>query len=244
MVIATYDAIEKIVDDKIANSAGALQSIYDQRLGDPINFPKHQYVPHCIYFFYIRVNGNGAIKVDHYFYFEGPPDDPSKWAPILYDDVDDKIKMLAYNARPLGNGNPSPLPRHNFDTIVLRRKSYVAFFLDEGNWAFHKRLGPTPRTAMVFNKTKAGVDNYSFFDGKDLEFLMDISGTGGQQDLRTGVVLVNHMKDANGDDLTVADSPQFAFDMYFDVTFADPSSKKLTVIFDPGGTNQGPPEQP
>jgi hypothetical protein len=244
MVIATYDAIERLVEEKIANSGGALQSIYDQRLGDPGNYPKHQYVPHCIYFFYVRVNGNGAIKVDHYFYFEGPPDDPSRWTEIPYAAVDEKIKMLAYNARPLGNGNPAPLPAHNFDNIVLRRKSYVAFFLDEGHWAFHKRQGPTARYAMIFNQVKAGIDNYSFFDGKDLEFMMDITGTGGSQDLRTGIVLVNHMKDANGDDLKDIDHPRFAFDMYFDVAFVDPSSTKLTVIFDPGGTNQGPPETP
>ncbi len=245
MVIATYDTIDAYVTQSIASSGPTASTIYDQRLLDS-TFPNHQYVPHCIYFFYIRVNGNGALKVDHYFYFKGPPDDPMKWEKLEYNDVinvEGIIKQLALNARPSGVKNPAPLPDHNFANIILRRKSYVVFFLDEANWAFHKQSGG--RFAMAFNEGKSGNQpNHSFFDGHDLEIQMPIFGTQ-DEDTRTGVLLVNHMKsDAVGTDLVMGEEPEFAFDMYFDVEFADPSSQRLTVIFDPGGTNQGPPEIP
>lgn len=218
------------------------QDIYLQRLGSPDEcHKKFQYVPRCIYFFYLRLNNDGCLKVEHYFYVEGPADDPSQWKKIPYDDVEGILYELALNARPSGN-RYGRLSLKNFEKVKFRRKSYVAFFLDEGNWAFHKRADR--RSAMIFNSIKAGVkDNFSFFDAKDFQFPMPRSD--GHTDLRTGIFMINHMKkNAQGDDLEGPDPVKFAFDMFFDVRFAEPTKEKLVVIFDPGGDNQGPPQQP
>lgn len=234
MVIAAYDAIESLIVEQISRSGNSAQSIYDKRLGDS-SYPNHQYVPHCIYFFYIRINENGALKVDHYFFVKGPLEDPEQWEEIPYGDVEDILRDLARRARPSGVKDPVPLPDHNFENIAINRRSYIAFFLDEANWAFHKQV--SGKFAMSYNEQKAGVQNHSFFDAKDFEFDMP--------DSRTGVFLVNHMKaDADGNFLAVGESAKFNFDMYFDVNFADPTDQRLTIIFDPGGENQGPPEKP
>lgn len=242
MPIAPVTQIDRVIEDQIKEATDAAEfikqdrSIYKQILQEP-----DKYSPHSIYFFYMRINENGALNVDHYFYFDGPPDDPTKWAMIPYGMVGDKIKELASNGRP-GNHNPLPLPDHNFENIVFRRKSYVAFFLDEANWSFHKRQAQLGRFAMVFNETKAGDKNYSFYDAMDLSFLMDNSSGG--QSIRTGVVLINHMIGKDGKPLPAGDEQKFHFDMFFDVEFATPNQQRLVVVFDPTGTNQGPPEQP
>lgn len=254
MPIARSVYIEHLVEKQIgATPPGVVpdDGIYAQRLNDH-NYPLFAEDPHSIYFFYIRLNMNGALKVDHYFYFDGPPDDPAKWKKIPYGRIADKIEFLVHNARPSGAHNPAPLRQHNFEGVTFRRRSYVAFFLDEQNWSFHKRRVQNGRYAMIYNGEKAGArmegpiasaPNYSFFDAMDLEFLMDNSDGG--KSIRTGVVFINHMKkDAIGTPLGRNDKQPFAFDMYFDIRFADPSDQRLVVVFDPGGTNQGPPETP
>ncbi len=242
MPIANYAEVEQLIAASIAATPGTNPSIYDRRLGDP-QFPAFQAEPHCIYFFYIRFNENGALKVDHYLYFEGPENDPSQWAKIPYDQVDAKVEYLARNARPLGAGNPAPLPDHNFENVVFNRKCYVAYFLDEANWSYHSRAVAENRYGVVYNQAKAGgAPNTSFFDAKDVSFAM--TSTSGIETIRTGVVLINHMKDDRGQDLGAAAQQKFAFDMYFDVQFVDPSDSRLVVVFDPDGTNLGPPLPP
>lgn len=256
MPIAPADEIEKMIEKRIRESSlehlssdGATGPIkpVDPPVDDPgiykhvLKDPENE-SPHSIYFFYMRVNENGALCVDHYFYFDGPPDDPKKWARIPYGKVEEKIAYLAQNGRPSSTRNPIPLADHNFEKIIFRRRSYVAFFLDEANWSFHRRQAQLGRYAMVFNETKAKAKNYSFFDAMDLSFEMDNS-TGGQSK-RTGVVLINHMIGSDGKPLGPNDKQDFHFDMYFDVAFATPNNQRLVVVFDPTGTNQGPPEQP
>ena len=227
----------QIIDQVLAQQIGATPDIYTVKRNDP----GYDYVPHSVYFFYIRINNSGQLAVDHYFYFRGPPDDPTQWEEIPYEDVDDIVRTLALNARPTGAGNPAPLPAHNFENILLRRKCYVAFYVDEEHWLFHKR--DDGNNAMVFSEVKTNVTNYSFFDAKDIDIQMPRFNGG--TDTRRGVFLINHMKrDAAGNDLVEGDVVPFAFDMYFGVHFANPTTKTLTVIFDPGGTNQGPPEKP
>ena len=256
MPIANPVIVEKIIEAQILAmtppAATAPDGIYEQRLNDHIHYPKFQGDPHSIYFFYIRLNENGRLKVDHYFYFEGPPDDPKKWKKIPYNKIAKKIEFLANNARPSGARNPAPLRQHNFEGVAFRRRSYIAFFLDEENWSFHKRQLQNGRFAMLYNEEKAclqmdpklpAAPNFSFFDAMDVEFLMENSDGG--HSIRTGIVLINHMKkDSQGTPLKPRDVQPFAFDMYFDINFADPSDQQLVVVFDPGGTNQGPPEQP
>lgn len=231
--------VEQWVEEEIIEAPPA--SIYDQRYGNASEYPDHQYLPHCMYFFYMRLNDDGALKVDHYFYHRGPPEDPSSWPKISREEARALVPQLAMKARPLADMTPSPLPDHNFENIRLTRKSYVAFFFDEANWAYHRQKDG--KFAMAYNRDKAGgAENFSFFDAEDIAANLPISRGGA--DRRTGVVLINHMKsDAAGTDLE-NQGQEFAFDMYFDVEFADPTDNKLTVIFDPGGTNQGPPETP
>jgi hypothetical protein len=254
-MLLTDDIIDKAVDAEIGAAAQSTAQIIDkviqQQLGAAAgpdiytimrDKPGYDYIPHCVYFYYVRINNSGALEVDHYFYFRGPPDDPKQWEEIPYDDVPGIVKELAENARPSGKKNPAALPSHNFEGITMRRKSYVAFYVDERHWLFHKRADD--KNAMVYSDIKAGQPNYSFFDANDVEVVMPIKGSAAT-DTRTGIFMINHMKrDANGNDLVAGDALEFAFDMFFGVSFVHPTSKTLTVIFDPGGTNQGPPEKP
>jgi hypothetical protein len=70
-------------------------------------------------------------------------------------------------------------------------------------------------------------------------------GDGRGADTRSAIALINHMKqNSGGDDLPDGEAQWFEFDIYLDVDHAGTASTPLTIILDPGGTNQGPPEQP
>lgn len=246
MPISRDAMVQEAVEEQLnAAPAGTTNyDIYEKRLTVDPPVPGFHYVPRCIYFYYVRVDNSGKLRIDHYFECNGPVEDPTQWQPIPYTDVPARVKALALNGRPgTVNKNPPTLPDHNFENIIWKRRSYIAFYFDEANWHFHTYGGA--KSAVVF-KVGAGVyPNHSFFDAKDV--LLDMPNIfHGGTDKRSGIFFVNHMKmNEAGDDLALpAPSQRFEFEMFLKVQFAETSASTLTVIFDPTGTNQSPPEQP
>ena len=219
--------------------------IGEGRLGDP-NYPAFQAVPCSMYFYYVRLNSNGKLYVTHHFYPGGDPSDPTNpgpWSPIPRDrqGLTDLVRELAIGAR-LGT---LPIIGNDFQNVEWHRKSYVAVFVDEVNWKLHRLTSGDPSIVFITEPKdgRTGTDNHSFFDAMDLDIEMPIAGTGAT-DIRSAVVFINHMKvDEAGNDLQLGDTQFYQFKMFFDVAFAS-GAAGMTVIFDPGGTNEGPPLPP
>ena len=239
--------VQEVVEEELATvtTTGAINhDIYEARLtaaGGPA--PGFDYVPYCIYFYYVRIDNSGKLTIDHYFDVDGPADDPAQWQPIPYANVPGRLNALALNARPGTRvKNPPMLPDHNFDNIIWTRKSYIAIFFDEASWQFHTRSGG--KAALVFKPGPSTTPNHSFFDAQDVELTLPNSFSGGT-DQRSALFFINHMKrNEAGDDLVQGDGQMFEFEMFLKVQFAAATTNTLTVIFDPTGTNQGPPETP
>jgi hypothetical protein len=216
-------------------------SIYQQKY--PV--PPYDYTPFCIHFYYIRINENGALAIDHYLYGEDEngnySGDEGQWVPIHPDSVEAITRKLAMNARPrTRDKSPPKLPDHNFNNMLWTRRTHLVFFFDEQNWNLHDSGTDLP---AVFFKGHDGVaKNFSFFDAKDM--IIDMAESGEAPDQRSAVRLINHMKRNNEGDLMGDERIDHKFDILLRVNFAFPDTKKLTVIFDPPGPNQGPPGQP
>jgi len=222
---------------------GTNHDIYDKRLIASSPSAPFDYVPHIIYFYYLRFNDAGALIADHYEYHDGPsPSQPKPWAAIPYASVPALLNHLASRARPGGGGRPDG---HDFKDIIWTHRGYLAFVLDHASWTFHKSADG--KAAVVFRPDKGSTPNHSFFDAVDLNVSV-LNHDATKLDSRSAVYLVNHMR-SNADGAEIGstgqpDSQWFAFDLCFDVPYATGSTERLTVIMDPGGTNQGPPEQP
>lgn len=218
---------------------GTNSDIYDKRLTAAYPWEPFKYVPYSLYFYYVRLDGAGRLRVDHYFYVDGPLDHPEQWQPIPPERVAAITAELAANAR-AGGSNPPP-SGGDFQDIVWIRKSHLAILIDEENWVLHKRADG--RAAVVVETGKGSTPNHSFFDARDLD--VEIPGGSGSTDSRTAISLINHMKrNSDGDDLLDGEAQRFAFNIYLDVSYGGATASKLTVILDPDGTNMGPPIGP
>jgi hypothetical protein len=237
---------------QFARSAGVTNhGIYEQRLSAAAGPVKNfEYIPHCMYFYYVRIDASGKLKIAHYFYVLGDVTDPTTWNAIPYDQptLEGIVKTLAKNARRKIPTAPPPLPEINFKDIIWDRKGYIAIFVDEANWSFHDSDDIEP--AVIFNAVNGSVENHAFFDAMNLRIQMPVRHPPGT-DTRSAIVFVNHMKsDEDGTDLGYGlpagqyAREKFEFEMFLGVTFTGGSDAPMTVIFDPGGTNQGPPLEP
>ncbi|HET9638558.1 MAG TPA: hypothetical protein VFP12_05060 [Allosphingosinicella sp.] len=191
--------------------------------------------PSCIYFYYVRINNSGTVSVDHYFYDRG--------APIPYAEMADEkgiLKTLALNARPRTPVKDPPRTGRAFKDVQWDRRSYVAMFFDERNWAFHRRRGRRP--SVAFNVSEGQTPNESFFDAKDLLIEMPIKRSD-RTDKRSAIFFINHYLDsATGMEFAPGVVKQLAykFDMYLLANYANRGGPAMTVIFDPTGTNTSP----
>lgn len=232
-----------------AQDAGLVYgSIDETRLGPP----PYDKIPRSIYFYYVRVNSNGRVFVTHHFYPGGDPNDehnpgkPTDWSAIDRDSskLTPILEMLAHDARPSG-AHVFPPIGSGFQNIEWRRKSYIAFFIDEANWTLHPKDGVN---FITDSKGGApGTPNHTFFDSLYLPLTMQITHPrpgGPTTDQRSALVFINHMKaDAAGNDLQAGDKQLFRFQMVFDVAI-EGSPYRMMVIFDPDGNNLGPPLPP
>lgn len=239
MLPLTSEYIDRLVGRQLLNTAkGSNNDVYDKRLTAKYSWPPFAKVPRFIYFYYLTLGDDNKLRVDHYHYNMGPDlKNPVEWDPIPHDKVPPILDELTRQARPGGGG--VPLPDHNFQNVKWTRRSYIAFVVDEPSWNLHKRS--SGNSAVVFNVDKPGEPNHSFFDALDIEVRVATSARG--FDTRSGVYFVNHMtKDSEGTPLDRSET--MFFDMYCAVNYDDPFATPVTVIVDPTGTNQGPPEPP
>lgn len=245
-----YETKESLVYELISKQLRSEQNqdVYDKRLTATKPPPGFDYVPRCIYFYYVRIDGNGKICADHYFYPNGPLDKPNKWQPLPYADVADPegiVKRLALNARPsTRRKQPRKARVDSFSGVRWTRRGYIVIFFDEASWAFHRRSGGKP--SVAFNVSEGHTPNQSFFDATDLVLDMPVRRTG-RTDKRSAIMFVNHMRDGEDGGELGRNGPKeqsYKFDMYLMVQYANSDAPAMTVIFDPGGTNQGPPETP
>jgi hypothetical protein len=242
MFEARIEAIDAFIETQLSDdSKGRNFDIYEPRLTKVPPEPGFEKVPHSIYFYYVRFDRDGGLRVDHYLW---PSPDSSEWGgPIAYDEVPAILRTLAINARPrtrAADKNPPPLPSRNFQSIPWRHISYVAVLMDEANWRFHKRADGNAAIAFVPDR---GTPNHSFFDARDVMVDMPI-GNGEETDQRSAIYFVNHMKaDQNG--ATIGDTSQvFKFNLNLNAAFAEGDGIGLPITIDPDGTNVGPPIGP
>jgi len=230
-----------------AESGGVNFPVQTQRLGLPDDHPNHQKVPCCLYFYYMKVTENGGLDVRHYFYPGGDhsardnPSTPNGWDPIPNNNIAlaPILRKLIDNARqPLGQDTAYPRIGTGFSAIEWFRKSYVALFIDEENWALHSDSNGRAALLFVTNDSRNPTPNHSFFDGRDVIIPMP----GGPP--LSAYTCINHMKrDIYGEDLRTGDDQLYVFKLYFDVKFTT-GEPPMTVIFDPDGNNLGPPLPP
>lgn len=212
--------------------------------------------PHCIFFFYFRIDTDGKLRVTHYFF---QPDGK----PIT--DLEACITLVAQYARDKkwnnANGQEPTMSKYaNFKEIKFQRISYTVIFVDDVHWDFLLDSNYDP--VIPFHKQKDGIGyhpNFSFYNARVHKIPMPKNGG---QDTRHALSMLNLLLRESGDELGCdlpypeTEEQPFAFDLVLRVTFAnadeydqygkptstDPS--RLTVIFDPGGTNLGPPLPP
>ena len=179
------------------------------------------------------IDTDGKVKVDHYEYEPGYRIYPNM--------MQGELQYLVDNAR---GDNDSPRPNgENFEKIVWKRKSYIAFFADEEFWMLHNNK-PGSEGVRFVTDIIGTFPNYTFYDADD--YLLEVTNkTTGKTTKRSAIAFVNHMKrNQGGDDLIKGDFQPFKFEIIFDVKFAHTSQVGMTVIFDPDGTNEGPPIGP
>jgi hypothetical protein len=217
--------------DSEAVAAGQSRaSIYEKRLTETPPRAKFDQIPWSVYFYYVRLDTDGRLRVKHYFYDKG--------APIPHDTLATVVQGLVDRIRA---GDPTlPITGRNFQNLEWKRKSYIAFFVDEENWTLHKNGNPLDGIRFDNSPTP----NHSFFDAVDLKVTVTNARSGAVTQ-RSAIVFINHMKrNAAGDDLQNTDAQAYKFDMIFDVKFSDDTTAPMVVIFDPDGTNIGGPIPP
>jgi hypothetical protein len=204
----------------------------------------YQLTPHCIYLFYMRINPDGKLKVDHYYY----KGDDNKIEPEYLGDL---IKQMAKSAEYNGTRDERfELVGSDFENISFNRISYVVFFLDEPHWKFMKNKSDQP--LIKFKKKKLGrkfSGNYSFTDACSYEIDMANPAADGEsatpEKIRTAASLINHMRRKDGELIGKFEVKKYSFDIWTRVEFSSKAGGSgLTVIFDPGGDNEGPPGPP
>jgi len=212
----------------------APDSVYQEKLRAIPPVAGFDKVPHTVHFYYVRIDTDGKLRVNHYTHALAHPIPP--------DTIGMVVQQLVDNVRG-SNLNPPPDPQTNFQGIEWRRKSYIAIFVDEENWSIHKNGAPIDGIRFVTN-LPGTTPNHTFFDAVDL--LVDVvNKTSGHPSKRSAIAFINHMKgDAIGNDIGQGVRQLFKFEIVFDVKFADGTAAPMTVIFDPDGTNLGPPVGP
>lgn len=251
IALEAIDQFYKHFTDKQQELAGTVENhdIYEKRLTEPDSdkWPEHRLTPHSMYFYYVRINRDGRLVVDHYLYFNGDENEPDKWKAIPYDKdgLTTLVTDLAVNARPRTvDKNPRCRAKGDFKKTTWRRKSYIAIFFDEANWTLRKKTPTSGEAAVTFivkEGMKEGLPNHSFFDAIDLTITIEGDPPG---DERSAIVFVNHMKgDDHGNDIGTGVTQSFVFKLILDVE-TDSGDPPTVVIIDPGGDNNGPPLPP
>jgi len=237
MNLVTADIVKLIADSE----QGFLDvvdpgKIYKHKLKDGLaNF---LYVPRYVYFYYLRIESNGKLNITKHDWVDGDINNKKTWKKIPPDKnkLESIIRSRATFAR-------SAQGLETGFGHTWQHKSYIVIFVDESSWQLHKN--GANKAPVIFNTSKGGKDNHTFFDAEDFDIDMPDPENPGHMMTCTAVSMINHMKkEGTEKDLTGADPKElFHFDLFFEVESSHGPSK-MTVIIDPTGTNQGPPVDP
>lgn len=220
-------------DSRSINPSVFQPNIYDQ-LRTKRGYDQPVYY---IYFYYISITADGRLEVRHYHYHRSRA---GRIEAIDYDDVDGILAALMQNAVD-GQHNPAPETAINFRNVEWGGRSYIAIAVNEPYWTLYQRQSRnSPITFLPRMKDgRRGTSNHTFFDARDLKLPVRIDGS---IETRSAIFFINHYKkNTQADPISSrTDTQHFHFNIYFDVAFSAGTDPALTVIFDPGGTNQGP----
>lgn len=193
-------------------------SVYKHKLASP----KYDKVPHTIYYYYLRVEADGRLIVWHYFH--------QAVNQIEYVALEAAVQDVAQRAL----AGTLPKEGENFELVEWKHKSYIVFVIDEEHWDY-----PQTRDAIFIDGP-----NHTFFDAKNFSVTITDPQTGAPRQ-RPAVAMINHMKENDqGGDLPLGKRQPFKFSVVFNVRFTNRPSGGMIVIFDPDGTNVGPPLPP
>ncbi len=142
----------------------------------------------------------------------------------------------------------------DFSTILFRQASYFTIVVDQAEWGFYYPYPTNPELQfegthdpIVFTEKKTFIDesgtlistpvvrNRSFYDLQAIEKTID-------GHVRKGIRCINFFtKSADGDPIVAGDELDYTFNLFLRAPFSATAQKKVTVIIDPDGQNQGPP---
>ncbi len=202
------------------------------------------WVPHTIFFSYMRFNEDGTFQSSHWFHHDAHNEIPADLDHTKKGSLGYYIRDMALHARSKNNTPntykpwPGRLDKFDFPNYY----SHCIFFMDDLNWEF--LLDKKKRPVIKFNDKKDG-KTYSkhdhAFSSTTLAKMPMPNRRTGLEDFRQAAIMINRMHDKNNKPLKKLES--FSFDLWMRVRYAG-STAGLTLIIDPGGDNQGPPSPP
>ncbi len=203
-------------------------SVFVQKLAG--NDPKYR-APKGLYFIYIHVDSAGHLGVRQLFDPAPGPDLPGIKA----------AEKVLYARAKAGNSHKT-----NFEDIIWHGPCWVTMVIDNPGWEFYRENFES-HDPMIFRKSKEVIkngrpvpkdfdENWSFYDA--VKFIID-DGSGG----RSAIRCINYFKyDRLGNDIGTGQSRNYCFELYLQVPFyTDGRTQKVTILIDPDGQNQGPP---
>lgn len=205
--------------------------------------------PYSVFFLYMRLNGNGTFEARQY-YHRGNMTDPIRPSPV-YDSNPKSlgyyVKEMALNAR--AKGTVFPLHAEGVEIDFPPRFSYCVFFMDDLYWRFlTETVAGSQLPIIAFKKEKDGkpykVHRHAFQRLPLVEMEMPNRYTTAGVDIRQAAVMINRMRNENGNPLGTNKKEEFCFDFPMRVRYGSTTTEGLTLIIDPTGTNLGPPEPP
>lgn len=225
-------------DADVEAKAATTGNVFDPYTG------AHKNTPHLVYFLHyswVADQADGKLKIAQKAYakVDGNPLSPRTWKPIDVGTAKRFAEELTTNARlPQKQQNPDELNLVNFYDNHWTRVCYVVLVMDSPGWAI-AHSASTQGAAVVFYEDSGSKPNHSFYDGQLFE-IRPIDPSTGNATPVTAMLMVNYMVDEN--DTPIQTSEEFRFKMAVTMPTLPNGGKGLEI--DPGGINEGPPEQP
>jgi hypothetical protein len=220
---------------RIFGGNGPDRSVMNEKLKK--NVPNFNQTPSYIYLYVIGFGNDGQLQVTQTLYHEAGDaiDTPKLRTPIPFSAVPSRVESIM-NANLPQNAKTASFGR-NFqnDTGHWDRVSYLAFVIDHTNWRFCDDKGGSPPPAVFTEKGQNG-KNHTFYDG-------EISTIGNGINARSLFYCVNHARNKKQAKLGQGEREDFKYDLYTKFSFGN-GADDIILIFDPGGTNLGPPKDP
>ena len=201
-----------------------------------------------VFFFYMRINTNGAFVAERFFYRGKVGDQPisPNTDPAVPGSLGWYAKDMASYGRLDHPKRDGRYEHHGYGLSGFQFPSfysYVVFYMDDVYWPYLEDAHGKP--VVPFHAVKDGkhYDKHAFAFTEASKFKLAMTNTSGVTTHREALVMINRMRKADDSDLGQGDQESFCFDLIMRVRYAG-STDGLTIIIDPTGENLGPPETP